>query len=101
MTKEEYLKGIIPHDEWLKGHAKYVKNALIEMRKCFYVDRFINDYLEKADRNITECILADAFMNNNMELGELEDYIARLLCVPYEDIVEYRTEEFWDEIREV
>lgn len=100
MTKEEYLQGVMPHEEWLKIHYKYVDESLDLLRPYFEVDRFINDYLGRASMLVIRNILADTYHNNNYELGELENNLARLLCIPYEDVVEYRTERFWDEIKE-
>lgn len=100
MTKEEYLKDIISHEEWLVQHKKYVQKALDKLKPYFEVDRFIEDYKEYANKQVIECILADSYENNNYDLGELENNIARILCIPYADVVEYRTKAFWDAIKD-
>lgn len=100
MTKQEYLKGITPHEEWLKSHNKYIDETIKEMKDYFDVDRFIEDNMELASAVVILNILADAFNNNNYQLGELEDDIARFFSLPYENVVEYRTEKFWEEIKE-
>ncbi len=99
MTKEEFLSDILSHDKWLKEHKLYVKEALKGLRPYFEVERFLDNYKTVASRYVLETILADAFMDNNYELGELENKLARLLCVPFADIVEYRTDLFWNEIK--
>ena len=98
MTKADFLKDIKSHEEWLKGHTKYVSEALAEMRPYFDVDRFIADTQGMANRTVVENILADTQMNFNYDLGEVENNLARLFSMPYEKIVEYRTEQFWKEI---
>ena len=98
MTKGEYLKDIIPYEKWLEGHKKYVKEQLDKMRPWFNTDTFIKDHLDLATKQVLESLLADADCNYNCEFGELENYLARWLCIPYEKVVEYRTQKFWDEI---
>lgn len=98
MTKEQYLKDIIPHEEWLKKHYQYVEESLELLRPYFEVDRFINDYLGRASMVVLRNILVDAYQNYNYDLRELEDNLARLLSIPFVDVVEYRTPKFWEEI---
>lgn len=100
MTKEEFLKNISSHEEWLVSHNKYVENALTGFKPYFEVDRFIEDHKKLANEDVIKCHLADAYENNNYELGELEDYLARHFLIPYEDVVQYRTQKFWDEIKD-
>ena len=102
MTKEEYLAGILPYEEWKEKHDKYVADAFKDMEGYFDAERFLSD---KADsptcRNIIETTLADAWFNNNYEYTEFDDEISRRLGIPMEDVVNYRTEQFWKEIEEV
>ncbi len=98
MTKVEYLKDIVPYEKWLEGHMKYLHNALGAMRPYFDADKFVEDYKNIANENVIKSILADSFENNNCDLGEMENTISRLLCIPYRDVVKYRTDKFWAEI---
>ncbi|MBO4847172.1 MAG: hypothetical protein J5525_12880 [Lachnospiraceae bacterium] len=98
MTKEEYLKDITPHEEWIKSHEKYVADAIDELKDYFDVDKFITDHIERALSTILRNILADAYRNYNCDLGEFDNYVARLLSIPFEEVAEYRTERFWEEI---
>lgn len=98
MTKDEYLSDIMPYDVWIYNHEEYVKEALYDMKKYFRVDDFIRDYKTRASELVLKSILADSWENFNDELGSFENNVARLTCIPYEDIAEYRTEKFWEEI---
>ena len=99
MTRTEYLDNVIPHDMWLKEHKEYVKKALEEMRIWFDVDLFISDNKKLASRPVIENILADTYMNYNFDYGEYENNLARLFNLPYETVVSYRTEQFWEDIK--
>ena len=98
MTKEEYLSEVIPYDAWIYGHEEYVKEVLCSMREYFRVDDFVRNYKTRASETILKNILADSWENFNGQLGEFENNVARLTSIPYEDIIEYRTEKFWKEI---
>lgn len=98
MTKEEYIADAMPFGMWSVNHAKYVENALTGLREYFDVERFVEDHKDKACKDVIECILADAYENNNCSLYELENDIGRLLYISFEEIVDYRTEKFWEEI---
>ena len=98
MTKEEYLSTIIPYDTWIHDHEKYVKRAFCDMKDYFRADDFVSNYKARASETILRNILADSWENFNGQLGEFENNVARLTCIPYEDIVEYRTEKFWKEV---
>ncbi len=98
MTKEEYLSEIIPYEAWMDAHEEYVETAFCEMKEYFRADDFVRDYKSRASEEILKSILTDSWENFNCELGEFENNITRLTCIPYEDVVEYRTEKFWKEI---
>jgi len=100
MTKADYVKTIVPYEKWLEGHVEYVQKQINSMRPWFDVDKFINDHIHLATEQVLKSLLADVDENYNSSLGELENYLARWLCIPYEEVVEYRTQKFWDEIKE-
>ncbi len=100
MTKADYLKDVMPHDKWLRKHKEYVANALKKMQEYFDCEGFIKSHEDRACREVIESILADSFENNNYQLGELESALARMLCIPYKEVAEYRTNKFWEEIDE-
>ena len=68
---------------------------------CKIIFKFIEDHKHIANEEVLKCHLADAYEENNYELGELENYLARHLLIPYKDVVEYRTQRFWDETKDV
>ncbi len=98
MTKKEYLSDVIPYDVWICSHEEYVKKALCSMKAYFRVDDFVRNYKTCASETILKNILADSWENFNYQLGEFENNVARLISIPYEDVVEYRTDKFWEEI---
>ena len=101
MTKEEYLKNITPHEVWSKWHDEIISKAIKEMKPYFDADRFIAEKNRLASESVLKNILAEAFLENNSQcLGEMENYISRMLSLPYEEVVEYRTELFWQEIKD-
>lgn len=98
MTKEELIKNALPIEEWKRRHTKYIETGLKELEPYFDYKRFCNDYKAKADADVMKTIIVDAFNNDNYDIGEFEDQLARVLSIEYKKIFEYRTDLYWQEI---
>lgn len=101
MTREDIVKNAIRNEEWKRNHEKYIKDGLNGMDGYFDYKRFFNDYKHKADTEVMETIIVDAFNNDNYVIGEFEDQVARVLGIEYNDVFNYRTNKYWDEVREI
>lgn len=96
LTKKEYFDAI-PYETWLIKHKKYIDNALKQLQPYFNYEQFVSDYSNKVSELVIKSILADAIYDNNNDESELENYIARMFCIPYKKVLSYRTEKFWKE----
>ncbi len=101
MTREDIIKDAVPFEEWKRSHEKYIKDGLDGMDGYFDYKRFFNDYKHKASVEVMESIIVDAFNDDNYQIGEFEDKVARILCIKYDDVFNYRTGKYWDEVAEL
>lgn len=98
MTKQEFLDNCRPFAEWKSKHDRLVKECFDQMSEWWDIDGFLKKYSGvKAEREVLETILYDAFEDHNHEPFERDDHISRLLCVPLEEVMEF---EKWDGAKE-
>ena len=103
MTKAEFIAECMPYEEWKAKHDANIKKCFDEMKEYFDIDGFIRKYEGiKANRRVLETILYDAFENHNYQDYERDSEIARMLCTPLEDVMEFeKWDGEWKEIKNV
>lgn len=99
MTKEEYLNMETPFEKWKTLYKKEIEETITKITPWFHCEQFIQEHLHIANEIVIKIILKDAFENYNYDDGEFEGYIAAKLCIPFSEVVRYRTKKFWDELK--
>lgn len=97
MIDKQWVLNMHSHPTW-RDNQEYIDEATNELKEYFNVEKFITDHEYIAQKQVIETLIADAWNDANDMIGELDYTLARILSIPLEEVLDYRTQFYWDDL---